>query len=324
MYRVKYITKIQNISFELVSKYNMNQREYVKIKSIKEHEAKIFYAFSSRILFGLWKIHYDEEDEYLESLESFEGSNMLCFELQKYIFDNISSIPVDINMKNEIKRYKNSKLVRNIFNGNRLHAFFNHEDVMDEHIYNDVNSLISVSLYLGVKSNIIDLIENLEDDKDIELKDSDKISLLKGIKTKLSDEFQKFENIQKDSTLFSYRKEYMNENQPYMILNIDLKVRYLNILNKNTNIYYIKYNLENLYSNKKYNDIKYIICIVDSSYQIDEYGLYLDYYDNLYNKLAHLVYDDETFFDDELLDSIRICPTDNILYVGHLSNIEFN
>ena len=81
-------------------------------------------------------------------------------------------------MKNEIKRYKNSKLVRSIFNGNRLQTFFNHEDTIDENIYNDLNSLVAVSSCLGVKNNIIDKIEeNLEEE--VEIEDSEKINLLK-------------------------------------------------------------------------------------------------------------------------------------------------
>jgi len=233
MSKVKYIIKVQNISFELISKYNYNDREYIKIKSIKDHEAKIFYAFSSKTLFGLWKIYYDRDDEYLESIEFFEDivSNLLCFELQKYIYDNLSSIPIDINMKNEIKRYKNSKLVRSIFNGTRLNTFFNHEDIMDEYIYSDLNSLVSVSASLGIKNSIIDQIEkNL--DEEIEMNDNDKINMLKGIKTSLSNEFKKFESLQKDSTIFNYKKEYMNDDQSYMTLNIKLKCRHLLVLNK--------------------------------------------------------------------------------------------
>lgn len=324
MSKVKYITKVQNVSFELISKYNYNEREYIKIKSMKDHEAKIFYVFSSKILFGLWKIYYDGEDEFLESIESFEDivSNLLCFELQKYIYDNLSSIPIDINMKNEIKRYKNSKLVRSIFNGTRLQTFFNHEDIINENIYNDLNSLVAVSSCLGIKNNIIDRIEqNL--DEEIEIDDTEKIMFLKSIKASLSDEFRKFNYLQKDSTIFNYKKEYTNEEQSYMILNINAKCRQISILNKPLNVYYINYNLENLYSNKKYQDLQYIVAIVDSNYQIDEYGMYVNYYDNLYNKLAHLVYDDETFFDEDLINTIRICPNDNIIFVGHLSNLEF-
>jgi len=324
MSKIKYITKIQNVSFELISKFNYNEREYVKIKSIKEHEAKIFYAFSSKILFGLWKIYYDGQDEFLESIDGFEDvvSNLLCIELQKYIYDNLSSIPIDINMKNEIKRYKNSKLVRSIFNGNRLQTFFNHEDTIDENIYNDLNSLVAVSSCLGVKNNIIDkLEENLEEE--VEIEDSEKINMLKSIKTCLTDEFKKFTSLQKDCTIFTYKKEYTHYEQSYMILDIKLKLRQISILNKPINVYYINYNLENLYSNKKYNDLKYIVAIVDVNYLVDEYGMYLSYYDNLYNKLGHLVYDDETFFDEDLIDTIRICPDDNIIFVGHLSNLEF-
>jgi len=137
MSKFKYIIKLNNISFEFISKCYYNDRDYIKVKSIKEHEAKVFYVYSSKILFGLYKIHYDDEDEYLETIESFENitSNLLCFELQRYIFDNIQSIPVDINISNEVKRYKNSKLTRNIFDGNRLQGFLNHEDIMQENIY---------------------------------------------------------------------------------------------------------------------------------------------------------------------------------------------
>lgn len=324
MSKLKYITKVQNVSFELISKYNYHEREYVKIKSIKEHEAKIFYVFSSKILFGLWKIYYDGQDEFLESINGFEDivSNLLCFELQKYIYDNISSIPIDINMKNEIKRYRNSKLVRSIFNGTRLQTFFNHEETIDENIYNDLNSLVAVSSCLGVKNNTIDKIEeNLEEE--IEIDDSEKINLLKSIKRCLTDEFKKFNSLEKDSTIFSYKKEYAHNEQSYMILDIKLKTRQISILNKHLIVYYINYNLENLYSNKKYNDLKYIVAIVDFNYNIDEYGMYLTYYDNLYNKLTHIVYDDETFFDEDLINTIRICPNDNIIFVGHLSNLEF-
>ena len=322
MSKFKYIIKLNNISFEFISKCYYNDRDYIKVKSIKEHEAKVFYVYSSKILFGLYKIHYDDEDEYLETIESFENitSNLLCFELQRYIFENIQSIPVDINISNEVKRYKNSKLTRNIFDGNRLQGFLNHEDIMQENIYLDQDSLLDVCKFLGIKNIILENI--IESSNEIDLKDSDKIELLKDVKNKLVNELSSF-NYNNDNILFNYKKEYYNEKQPYLKLDVQIKQRQIIILNKKYNVFYLNYNSDNILLNKKFTDLKYIICIVDVNATIDEYGLYSLYYDNMYNKLSHFIYDDETFFNNDLLDLIRIHSDENLIFVGNLSNFSF-
>ena len=323
MSKLKYIYKIQNTSFEFISKCFYNDRDFIKVKSIRDHEAKVFYVYSSKILFGLFKIHYDNEDEFLEDVDSFEDivSNLLCFDLQRYIYDNIENIPVDINIKNEVKRYKNPKLTRNIFDGNRLQVFINHEDVMQENMYSEITSLIHVCKYFGIKNNVIDNID-LSNEDSIVINDSDKIELLKDARNKLISEFSNF-NHNHDTVLFKYIKDYHDDDNIYLSMDINVKQRQISILNKKYNVIYLQYNLTNTTNDKKYVDLKYIVGIIDINSSIDEYGMYSLYYDNMYNKLNHFIYDDETYFDEKLLENIRIYPEDNILFVGNLSNFSF-
>ena len=324
MSKLKYIYKIQNTSFEFISKCIYNDREFIKVKSIRDHEAKVFYVYSSKILFGLFKIHYDNEDEFLEDIDNFEDiiSNLLCFDLQRYIYDNIENIPVDINIKNEVKRYKNPKLTRNIFDGNRLQVFINHEDVMQQNMYSEITSLIHVCKYFGIKNNAIDNID-LSNEDSIVINDSDKIELLKDARNKLILEFSNF-NHNHDTILFKYIKDYYDNDNIYLTMDIHVKQRQISILNKKYNVIYLQYNLNNTTNDKKYVDLKYIVGIIDVDSSIDEYGMYSLYYDNMYNKLNHFIYDDETYFDEKLLENIRIYPEDNILFVGNLSNFSFN
>jgi len=154
------------------------------------------------------------------------------------------------------------------------------------------------------------------------LKDSDKIELLKDVKNKLVNELSSF-NYNNDNILFNYKKEYYNEKQSYLKLDVQIKQRQIIILNKKYNVFYLNYNSDNILLNKKFTDLKYIICIVDVNATIDEYGLYSLYYDNMYNKLSHFIYDDETFFNNDLLDLIRIHCDENLIFVGNLSNFSF-
>jgi len=328
MSKTKISIKLNDCTFEIISRNFFNDRDYVKIKSIKGHEARVFYVYSSRIVFGIWKVYYNEDDEYLNTIGSFENlvSNLLCFELQKLIEDNFLNIPIDINMKNEIKRYTNSSLTKNLFDPSRLLQFKDHNTEDSEYIYSEVGVLGELCLNLDIKTDnvnsFLDILEKEEDDENKTVQDHQKLSILKEIKNELLKEFNSFKK-SKSQHIYKIEKTYKYDSEKYMLL--DGSINKIVIENEDTkyNVYYINYNYNNFGKNIKYTNLKFIIAITPFSENIDQYGVYTSYHDNLYNKLNHIIYDDETFFDETLIDNIRTHSFDNIVFVGNISDFNF-
>lgn len=290
-----------NIIFEIISKSFYNERNFIKMKSVnKKLEAKIFYIFSSKTTFGLWKQYINDDVEQSETLVS----TLLNFELQKFIFNNFKNIPIDINIKNEIKKYNNTNISAFLNDDNRRKNLLNHQlDDYSELIYSDID------IFINTTSEYIEAENNEED----EINDNTKIMYIKQLRNSLIKEFKEKFIILSVDLEFTYRTELDDK------INLNCKIYKLILRNNNTN--YICYKITYDYINNinNLNDISFLITFLDKT-ECNEYGLYNYYYDNLYNKLVHFIYDDECFLNNKIIDNFRIDPESNILYVGEYNN----
>jgi len=291
-----------------LSKSNYNNREFIKLKSINNKlEAKILFIFSSRTTFGLWKLHISNEIDQSETLIN----NLLSFDIQKFLFENYHKIPVDINMKNEIKKYSNTLVDSVVNDRSRVSILNNHPiDDFSEFIYYDINALLS--LYSNFTEDKFDNIEIDGEDK-IVMSENDKIKYIKDLKSYLVENFyNNFKTISKDVD-FKYDFSFSEK--------IKIKATVIRSIVQCELTQYIMYSLVYDFSDgiKEVKNCNFIFTFLTNN-SCGEYGIYNHYYDNVYNKLVHFVYDDECFLSKDIIDNLRLDENSNILFVGQFNS----
>ena len=307
-------TTINDITFEIITKCVYNNREFIKLKSInRKNEAKIFYIFNSKTTFGLWKLYCNEDVEQPETMIN----TLINMELQRFIYSNYEKIPIDINIKNEIKKYKNTQIAEIITNKDRVETLPEQPvDELSEYLYYDVMTLIGIlneltnTQYPPIRMN--------ENDEPI-MPESEKISLIKKVKSTLQAHYAKHIKVIEEQPEFEYKSNFDSVcDKQILLCNKIYKLQVL-YMNQQYTAYKIVYNFTS--EDKQCNDCVFILTFLKSTL-CNEYGLYNTFYNNLYNKLIHFIYDDECFLNEDIIQTFRIEKNSNILYVGDVNDFK--